>query len=55
MTLELQVKAENKPPIQPIKSAAEVRKEMICPDCGNTLIEQGSCPICLYCGFSLCG
>lgn len=27
---------------------------MQCPECGNTMIPQGGCHVCLSCGYSPC-
>ena len=26
-----------------------------CPDCGNGMVRQGGCLLCITCGFSSCG
>ena len=26
-----------------------------CPDCGNGMVRQGGCLLCMTCGFSSCG
>ncbi len=36
------------------KSITEIKKYMICPDCGDNLVNSGNCPFC-YCGWSSCG
>jgi len=36
------------------KSITQIKKDLICPDCGNILMSGGNCLFCL-CGWSSCG
>jgi hypothetical protein len=36
------------------QSISEIKREMICPDCGDNLMNGGNCFFC-YCGWSSCG
>jgi hypothetical protein len=36
------------------KSISEIKNDMICPDCGWSLMNGGNCFFC-YCGWSSCG
>ena len=35
------------------KSITEIKKDLICPDCGDNLMNGGNCLFC-YCGWSGC-
>jgi len=37
-----------------LKSITQIKKELICPDCGDNLMNGGNCLFC-YCGWSSCG
>ena len=36
-----------------IKEVKELEKNS-CPECGNTLNNEGGCNICIFCGYSKC-
>lgn len=37
-----------------LKSITQIKKELICPDCGDDLMNGGNCLFC-YCGWTSCG
>jgi len=36
-----------------LKSITQIKKELICPDCGDNLMSGGNCFYC-FCGWSSC-